>query len=242
MWSIYDTLLLVSGLITAAIALLPIPEVKAKTRATAALAGGGLIVLALILGNVRSFTYPSIVFVGPFIALASLGVVVAEALHRRKNGSTLQFDERAQSLTETPGEAVGSVNPPVVSDEGPVGNEWLAVHRAPELSHTVQVEPVVRQAPQTVAAVARVYPPTVAGPPSSEDVRLVAWAEANDPATPAARLATIVGRFPEFGPAVATHPNCYPELRAWIQEFVLSLVPTGVPPSSRAGGPSLTRG
>lgn len=124
MWSIYDTLLLVSGLITAAIALLPIPEVKAKTRATAALAGGGLIVLALILGNVRSFTYPSIVFVGPFIALASLGVVVAEALHRRKNGSTLQFDERAQSLTETPGEAVGSVNPPVVSDEGPVGNEW----------------------------------------------------------------------------------------------------------------------
>lgn len=46
--------------------------------------------------------------------------------------------------------------------------------------------------------------------------REAAWAAAHDPSTDAATLAAIVTEFPEFGDAVARHPRCYPELRAWV--------------------------
>lgn len=217
MWSIYDTLLLVAGVITVGIALLPMPEVPSKTRATAALIGGGLVVASLILGNLRSFTYPSIVFVGPFIALAALGVVVADARKRRGAGAGLQFDEQAgasaTSSSGKPQEWSGRPSPDEPAAAAPTGSDPEAAEPpVPELS--------VRWLEPEFGGDAAAAPGLPAGGERSSD-RDLAWAEANDPVTTSARLAEIVGRYPEFGPAVALHPNCYPELRGWIQEFVV---------------------
>jgi hypothetical protein len=91
-WSIYDTLLLLSGLITAAIAFLPIPTIPSKTRAIAGATGGGIVLLSLILGNMSSFTYPSVVMVAPLIALAVGGVVVKSALDLKKQQDAAAAD------------------------------------------------------------------------------------------------------------------------------------------------------
>lgn len=52
--------------------------------------------------------------------------------------------------------------------------------------------------------------------------REAAWARLHDPSTDAATLAAIAQKHPEFADAVARHPNCYPELRAWLDEFALA--------------------
>lgn len=57
---------------------------------------------------------------------------------------------------------------------------------------------------------------TTSSNPGSDD-RAAAWADAHDPRTTSARLAEIVGRYPEFASAVVRHPNCYPELERWAQ-------------------------
>ncbi len=95
MRSVYDTLVLVTGIITAVIAILPVDNIPAGTRAKSAAIGGGLIVLALFLGSLRSFRYPSIVFLGPFIALTALGAIVANA-RKRTTSPGLQPDEQSQ--------------------------------------------------------------------------------------------------------------------------------------------------
>lgn len=193
MWSIYDSLLLATGVITAVIAVLPLAEVKAKTRVAAALIGGALIVLSLVLGSLRSFRYPSVVYIAPVLALLALGAAIADALHKRK-GDALQFHERA-TTAQLPA-------PSPVSDAAQTG------------AYTSEGSPVepVATAPQPAVL-------TDDEPPRTE--REDAWIEANDPGTPAARLAEIVGRYPEFGAAVRGHGNCYPELRAWIDELTV---------------------
>ena len=45
--------------------------------------------------------------------------------------------------------------------------------------------------------------------------RDAAWAALHDPATPASQLAAIAAAHPEFGEAIARHPNAYPALIAW---------------------------
>lgn len=47
--------------------------------------------------------------------------------------------------------------------------------------------------------------------------REAAWYALHDPATPAARLAEIASAHPEFAAQIGSHPNAYPELRAWAQ-------------------------
>ncbi len=93
MWSIYDTCILLSGVITAVIAVLPLSGIPMRTRTGAGLVGGGLIVISLVLGNLRSFRYPSIVLIGPVIALCVLGAVIWDS--RRGEGKDVgrQFDE-----------------------------------------------------------------------------------------------------------------------------------------------------
>lgn len=43
--------------------------------------------------------------------------------------------------------------------------------------------------------------------------------EAQDPTTPAARLAEIAATAPELGAEIAAHPNTYPELLDWIEQY-----------------------
>jgi DNA-binding transcriptional MocR family regulator len=77
---------------------------------------------------------------------------------------------------------------------------------------------------EPAAAAAEVEPEEVPLPPVEADLaspeRNAAWLAVNDPATPAARLAELVGEYPEFGATVAAHPQCYPELRQWIADYV----------------------
>ena len=87
MWSIYDTMILVTGVIVAVIAIVPVAQVPAATRAWSALVGGALIVAALTLGNLRSFRYPSYVFVAPIVALLVLGAVIVLRLQEPKQRS-----------------------------------------------------------------------------------------------------------------------------------------------------------
>ncbi len=99
MWSIYDTMILLTGIIAGVTAILPISGISAKTRMGAALAAAILITAALFLGGLRSFHYPSAVFAGPVIALLYLGyVVVAARQSQRDPADGLQFDDRATAV------------------------------------------------------------------------------------------------------------------------------------------------
>jgi hypothetical protein len=191
MWSIYDTMILASGIIVAAIAIVPVGHVPAATRAWSALIGGGLIVAALALGSLKSFRYPSFVFAGPVLALLALGAVVADARRRARPGVPLQFDDQAH----------GDVLAPVAFD-----------NPMEHLSMTSVAESVLADASVAVPAAE-----TEVEPPSAE--RETAWREVNNPSTPAARLAELLGNYPEFSDAVAAHPQCYPELRQWIANY-----------------------
>lgn len=54
--------------------------------------------------------------------------------------------------------------------------------------------------------------------PVSTD-RTAALAEVNDPSTPAARLQELAHAHPELGPQILAHPNVYPALAQWIEEY-----------------------
>lgn len=91
-WSIYDPLLLLAGLITAVIAFVPIPTIPSRTRVIAGAVGGGIVLLSLILGNMASFTYPSVIFVAPLVALAVGGVIIKSALDLKKQQEAAAAD------------------------------------------------------------------------------------------------------------------------------------------------------
>lgn len=197
MWSIYDTMILVTGIIVAVIAIVPVANVKAAARLWAAVIGGGLIVAALTLGNLRSFRYPSFVFIGPVVALLALGVVVAEARKRGAPGDRLQFDDAAHGDAREPEPYREQPQP---AQPEAVGSSALAkpVDRPPD------GEP--QGAPDESAA-------------SADLTREAAWRELHDHTTSASRLSELVSAHPEFGTAAAAHPNCYVELREWIAEY-----------------------
>src|SRR5690606_24215429 len=54
--------------------------------------------------------------------------------------------------------------------------------------------------------------------PVSTD-RTAALAEVNDPSTPAARLQELAHARPALGPQILAHPNVYPALAQWIEEY-----------------------
>lgn len=136
MWSVYDTMILLSGVITAAIALAPVAGIPQKTRLLSGLIGGGLILLALYLGSLTSFTYPGIVWVGPLFALFAGGVIVSQALKQGRPGAgDLQQDEQAHSVASRPAPAtLSSASPqapqPAVASVAadPRTDAWVEVH------------------------------------------------------------------------------------------------------------------
>ncbi|MGV8907369.1 MAG: hypothetical protein ACOH1Y_00160 [Propionicimonas sp.] len=197
MWSIFDTLILISGIIVAVIAVLPIANIRASTRLASALIGGALILGALLLGSIRSFRYPSFVYIGPVLALLSLGAVVADARRRGRPIESLQFDDQANGVDVSPSRPDHNPGVPVAEPPGQAG-----------------LEPEVAVVPWAGVV------------PAEDGARLAAWAELHDAGTPAFRLAEILGDHPEFGQVALNHTNSYPELRAWIEESALPGDPT----------------
>ncbi len=197
MWSIYDTCILLSGVITSVIAVLPLRGIPIRTRAIAGLVGGGLIVVALVLGKLSAFRYPAIVLISPLIALSALGAVVWDERRDRGKDAGRQYDETASGADpEAPHPVVAT--PPL--EDG-------------HLASSAQ-EPGMMHVAAPVANAAGI---------EAERARVDVWAAALATATSSERLAEVVERYPEFATAVAAHPNCYPELMAWMLDA--NLVP-----------------
>lgn len=184
-WSVYDTLLLLAGLIAAAIAFVPISTIPSKTRVIAGAAGGGIVLLSLILGNMPSFTYPSVIFVAPLIALAVAGVTIKSALDLKKQQDAAAADPHH-----------GHVQ---------YGEQGHSVVTSNSVTEPAEATPTV--------LVAAAMEPSAATEPA--DPRDGAWAELHDSSTPAERLAEIAAAHPEFASTIAAHRNAYPELQAW---------------------------
>lgn len=202
MWSVYDTLVLLTGIIVAAIAILPVAGIPAGTRLKSAAIGGGLILLALFLGSLRSFTYPSIVMGGPVIALLVLGAVVADGLKRSNPSQAgLPSDQTGTGILEA--SPSPTIPPALDVGEGSDPQTLTAVALAPSPSLLGEVrEPDEQQNPIDTGA-----------------ERSSAWLEVNDPGTTAERLSEIAAKHPEFGAQMLAHPNVYPGLREWIQQL-----------------------
>ncbi|GGH42208.1 variant leucine-rich repeat-containing protein [Microbacterium album] len=186
-WSFFDTLVLLTGIISAAIAAIPISTIPARTRMIAVLVGGGLVVAALVIGNMPSFRYPSVVLAGPVLALLAAGAIVRTALNEQKRQALqggpahTQYDESFHGAAGPAAAAAG---------QGPAAAPWEHAQGAPA-------------------------PAEPHSPVAAPDPRQAAWAEVHDPSTSASRLAEIAAAHPEFAAAIAAHPAAYPELRAW---------------------------
>lgn len=117
MWSIYDTMILVTGLITLVIIIVPVAGIPAATRLWAGVIGGGLVLLSFLLGSLRWFRYPTIVFVAPVLALLAVGGVIADARKRSDpNQAQLPHDQVASG--PLPDEAATS-KPVVMEPDAP---------------------------------------------------------------------------------------------------------------------------
>lgn len=202
-WSIYDTLLLATGIIVLVIAVLPQPGIPAKTRLWSGIIGGALVLLALFLGSLRSFRYPSYVYVAPVIALLALGGVVVDARKRTNpDQAGLPSDHRASgpspvSLSDVAGEVAAAPDPGQLA-------AWT-----PDPTSVA-----VAELPAFVASDQEPDPPS-----QEDDARVAAWREVNDDSTSADRLAEIAAVYPEFGRRMLAHPQVYPELREWIGQL-----------------------
>lgn len=101
-WSVYDFLMLLSGLIALVIVVFPHAGITVRTRVTAGAIGGGLVLISLVLASLPFFRYPAIVIAGPIVALLSVIAVVGKAVR----GSTdMQIGE--QGHRHSPRELTG---------------------------------------------------------------------------------------------------------------------------------------
>ncbi len=149
MWSIYDTLILVTGILTVAIAAIPLGAIEPKMRLTAGLIGGGVILLALILGSLQSFSYPSLVVVAPLVPLVAAGAIVRSALDAQKHLDAAARGDHYSAPQQ--GISAVSVNRPTSEEPAsgvggdPRADEWAALF---ELDTT----------PERLAQIAASYP------------------------------------------------------------------------------------
>lgn len=87
MWSIYDTCILITGVISLVVAVAPLQGISPKHRLIGGAVGGGLIVLSLVLGSLTWFTYPWFVFIMPFVAALLVVAVIYQAVRRDQPGA-----------------------------------------------------------------------------------------------------------------------------------------------------------
>lgn len=98
-WSIYDVLMLISGLITLIIVFAPVHGITSRTRLAAGGIGGTLLVASLVLASIPFFRYPAIVMAAPVIALLSVIAVVGKAI---RGQSSLQTGQQGHSVSPEP--------------------------------------------------------------------------------------------------------------------------------------------
>ena len=86
-WSQWDTAILVTGILTMLLAALPVRSLTPRGRL--GLVGGGalLVVIALVLGNSPSFTYPSIVEIGPAFPIGGAVLLIAQHVRGTKRAA-----------------------------------------------------------------------------------------------------------------------------------------------------------
>jgi hypothetical protein len=98
-WSIYDVLMLISGLITLIIVFAPVQAITSRTRLAAGGIGGTLLVASLVLASIPFFRYPAIVIAAPLIALLSVVAVMGKAF---RGHSSLQTGQQGHSVHPQP--------------------------------------------------------------------------------------------------------------------------------------------
>jgi hypothetical protein len=98
MWSHWDTLLLITGILFLVCAVLPFPGVPGRYRGGSAAVGAGLVLVALVLGSLQSFTYPSVVEIGPAFPVIWAVVMFIDG-RRRVQAEREQAAARRTSLT-----------------------------------------------------------------------------------------------------------------------------------------------
>ena len=197
-WSIYDTLMVVTGISTAAIAF--VPGITNKARAISVAVGVLLVVAALITGSLRSFIYPQHVLLGPVIPVA----VALRLWWAARKAPTAGIDPYA-----------------------PAEQLFLLAQDQPALRPTIAAHPNAYPDLVTWLG-AQGVPATGAAPttPALSDTTLpVAQAEighnspeslAADPSTPAATLADLAYRYPALRGSISANPAAYADLRDWI--------------------------
>ncbi|MCI4658198.1 variant leucine-rich repeat-containing protein [Cryobacterium zhongshanensis] len=206
-WSSYDTLLLVTGILTAGIGLLPVTGVPARTRGLALAIGAGVIVMSIITGNMQSFTYPSQVSFGPVLPII-VAVRVLFVAHKARKSSAEDSEAadaagpRDPSQPLTPAERTASLPEPAAESLLPAIPVVL-----PQTTEPIS-EPILERTPAELAA---------------------------DPATPAGDLADLAYAHPELRTAIAANPAAYPELREWIAAAGDQAAPGTAEDSIRAG-------
>jgi hypothetical protein len=107
MWSVYDTFLLLTGVVCIVAAFLPVPGTPPRVRAAIGLVGAGIVALSLITGSLTSFRYPSITFAAPFLAAAFCIATLLGGYRRSRqsasNSGSAQpaFDPQGDAATST---------------------------------------------------------------------------------------------------------------------------------------------
>jgi len=81
-WSSYDTAILLTGILTLALAILPGTAIESRTRLAVGGVGAGLVIVSIITGNLRSVVYPSAVWIAPAIPVIAAMVLIVR--HRRE--------------------------------------------------------------------------------------------------------------------------------------------------------------
>ena len=78
-WSGYDTSILITGILTLILALIPGTRSTNQTRFIIAGVGAGLIVISIITGNLQSVTYPSVVTIAPAFPVVTGIIMILRA-------------------------------------------------------------------------------------------------------------------------------------------------------------------
>lgn len=202
MWSIYDTVILLGGVFTAAIAAIPVKTIPAKTRIIAGVIGGVLVLASLYTGSLDSFTYPSAIFALPVVALVAAGVIAKNALDATKQYHS-DVDPGGMGVVQygAQGHFVGgpAASPTLAPQSGVVENPYPITN----------TEQAAQAGPSTPAEAV----------PNAQNVRESAWAQLFQPDTSPQRLAEIAASYPEFSSQIGAHPNAYPELKAWAAQM-----------------------
>jgi hypothetical protein len=179
-WSQYDTLLLVTGILTLLLTFLPVKTLKPVGRVAAFLIGIVLIIAAVTLGNMPSFTYPWLVTIGPVIPIGAAILLIVQ--HVRSQGAQAREEANPFVPTSIPNmapQAVPAAVPVVVQAFDPAA---LAPAAPPHPDLAAAQDPATPQ--ETLADLAFRVPETraaVAANPSAYPALLEWLAQFDDP-------------------------------------------------------------